>query len=132
MFKLEEKISAMVKKCQIWAKPIETGSFTNFPNLKQFLESSEESLPDQIKCIVAEHLRTLASIFREYFPESEPGDSRIQNPFSCQVIDKLQDLTKEEQDQLVDLSSRSTIKNIFLIVKKLLISGQHHAKTTNN
>nr|XP_034997000.1 zinc finger BED domain-containing protein 5-like [Zootoca vivipara] len=88
MFKVEDKISAMVKKCQIWASRIENKSLTNFSTLKQFLESSEESLPEQIKINVAEHLRSLATTFREYFPEPDPDDRWIRNPFSCEDIHK--------------------------------------------
>lgn len=113
MFKVEDKISAMVKKCQIWAARIGKDSFTNFPTLKQFLESSEERLPEQIKSNVAEHLHNLATTFREYFPEPDPDDSWIRNPFSCQEIEQIQGLTEEEQDQLVELSSCGTMKNIF-------------------
>ncbi|KAK9701124.1 hypothetical protein QE152_g30803 [Popillia japonica] len=113
MFKVEHRINAMVKKCYIWAARIEKESFTNFPTLKQFLESLEDSLPDQIKGNVAEHLRSLATTFREYFPEPDPGDSWIRNPFSCQEIEKLHGLTEDEQDQLVDLSNCGAIKNNF-------------------
>lgn len=113
MFKVEDKISAMVKKCQIWAARIEKESFTNFPTMKQFLESSDESLPEQIRSNAAEHLHSLATTFREYFPEPDSGDSWIRNPFTCQEIEKIQGLTEEEQDQLVDLSSCGTMKNIF-------------------
>jgi hypothetical protein len=73
MFKVKDKISALVKKCHIWASRIEKKSLTFFP-LKQFLESSEESLPDQIKMNVAEHLRSLATTFREYFPKPDPDN----------------------------------------------------------
>ncbi|XP_072381219.1 zinc finger BED domain-containing protein 5-like [Diabrotica undecimpunctata] len=37
MFKVEDKISTMVKKSQLWAARIKNESFTNFPNSKQFL-----------------------------------------------------------------------------------------------
>ncbi|KAK9744360.1 hypothetical protein QE152_g7841 [Popillia japonica] len=113
MFKIEDRINAMVKKCYIWAARIEKESFTNFPTLKQFLESSEESFPDQIKGNVAEHLRSLATTFRKYFPQPDPDDSWIRNPFSCQEIEKIHDLIEDEQDQLVDLSSCDAIKNNF-------------------
>lgn len=113
MFKVEDKISAMVKKCQIWATRIENDSFTNFPTLKQFLESSEDSLPDQIKSNIVEHLRSLATTFREYFPEPDPDDSWIRNPFICQDVEKIQALTEEEQDLLVDLSSCGTLKDLY-------------------
>lgn len=117
MFKVEDKISAMVKKCQLWAARVENVSFANFPTLKQFLESSEESLPDQIKSNVAEHLRNLATTFREYFPEPDPDNSWIRNPFSCQIIEQIKGLTEEEQDQLVDLSSCGTMKTVFNVEK---------------
>ncbi|XP_072399223.1 zinc finger BED domain-containing protein 5-like [Diabrotica undecimpunctata] len=104
MFKVEDKISAMVKKCQL---------LTNFPNLKQFLESAEQSLPDLIKINAAEHLRSLATTFRIYFHEPDPDDGWIRNPFSCQAIEQIQGLTEEEQDKLVDLSSCGTMKDIF-------------------
>ncbi|KAL1448445.1 hypothetical protein WDU94_012212 [Cyamophila willieti] len=112
MFKVEDKISAMVKKCQLWAARIENESFTNFPNLKQFLESTEESLPDPIKINAAEHLRSLATTFRIYFPEPDPDDSWIRNPFNCQAIEQIHGLTEEEQDKLVDLSSCEGISYI--------------------
>jgi len=53
------------------------------PNLKQFLDSAEESLPDPMKINTAEHPRSLATTFRIYFPEPDPGDLWIRNPFSC-------------------------------------------------
>ncbi|XP_072379451.1 zinc finger BED domain-containing protein 5-like [Diabrotica undecimpunctata] len=74
IFKVKDKISAMVKKCQLWAARIENESFTNFSNLKQFLESAEQSLPDPIKINAAEHLCNLATTFRIYFPEPDPDD----------------------------------------------------------
>ncbi|KAK9710068.1 hypothetical protein QE152_g26229 [Popillia japonica] len=113
MFKVEDKINAMVKKCYIWAARIEKESFTNFPTLKQILKSSEDSLLDQIKGNGAEHLCSLATTFREYFPEPDPDDSWIRNPFSCQEIEKIHGLTEDEQDQRVDLSSCGAIKNNF-------------------
>uniref|UniRef100_A0A6P7G8S1 Zinc finger BED domain-containing protein 5-like n=1 Tax=Diabrotica virgifera virgifera TaxID=50390 RepID=A0A6P7G8S1_DIAVI len=94
-----------------------------------FLESAEQSLPDPIKINAAEHLRSLATTFRIYFPEPDPDDDWIRNPFrcqaieqiqglteeqdNCQAIEQIQGLTEEEQDKLVDLSSCGTMKDIF-------------------
>ncbi|XP_050518904.1 zinc finger BED domain-containing protein 5-like [Diabrotica virgifera virgifera] len=88
MFEVEDKISAM------------------------FLESAEQSLPDPIKINAAEHLRSLATTFRIYFPEPDPDDGGIRNPFSCQAIEQIQGLKEEEQDKLLD-SSSCTMKDIF-------------------
>ncbi|XP_072395003.1 zinc finger BED domain-containing protein 5-like [Diabrotica undecimpunctata] len=131
IFKVEDKIRAMVKKCQLWAARIENKSFTNCPNLKQFLEAAEQSLPDPIKINAAEHLRSLATTFRIYFPEPDPDDGWIRNFVSYQAIEQIQGLTDEEQDKLVDLSSCGTIKNIFNGDKKQT-SGQQHARITKN
>lgn len=75
IFKFEDKISAMVNKCQIWVARIEKDSFITFATLKQFLESLEKSLPDQIKSNVSEHLRSLVTTFMEYFSEPDPDDN---------------------------------------------------------
>ncbi|XP_072401166.1 zinc finger BED domain-containing protein 5-like [Diabrotica undecimpunctata] len=117
MYKVEDKISAMVKKCQLWAARIENESFTNFPNLRQFSEHAEQSLPDPIKINAAERLRSLATTFRMYFSETDPNDGWIRNPFSCQAIEQIQGLTEKEQDKLMDLSSYGTIKDIFLMAR---------------
>ncbi|KAL1460272.1 hypothetical protein WDU94_012193 [Cyamophila willieti] len=85
----------------------------NMSEEMKFLESTEESLPDLIKINAAEHLRSLATTFRIYFPEPDPDDSWIRNPFNCQAIEQIHGLTEEEQDKLVDLSSCGTMKDIF-------------------
>ncbi|XP_072384355.1 zinc finger BED domain-containing protein 5-like [Diabrotica undecimpunctata] len=61
----------------------------------EFLESAEQSLPDPIKINAAEHLRSLATTFRIYFPEPDSDDGSIRNPFSCQAIEQIQGLTEE-------------------------------------
>uniref|UniRef100_A0A6P7GET2 Zinc finger BED domain-containing protein 5-like n=1 Tax=Diabrotica virgifera virgifera TaxID=50390 RepID=A0A6P7GET2_DIAVI len=52
--------------------------------------------------------------FRIYFAEpTNPDDGWIRNFFNCQAIEQIQGLTDEEQEKLVDLSSCSTMKDIF-------------------
>lgn len=78
----------MIKKCPIWATRVQKKIFTKYATSKRLLESSEENLPDQMKRNVAEHLRILASTLRKYFPELDPDDSCIRNPFSYRAIEK--------------------------------------------
>lgn len=58
-------------------------------------------------------LKTLAVSLREYFPEPNPKNSWIRNPFtSTSDIEEL-NLTEAEQDQLIDLSSNGMLKNVY-------------------
>jgi hypothetical protein len=75
---------------------------TNVFTLKQFLKSSEKCLPDQIKINVAEHRGSLSTT------EPDPDDRWIRNPFSGEEIHKIQGLSEEEQDKIVDLSIQKT------------------------
>lgn len=62
---------------------------------------------------MTEHLRNMSHTLREYFPEPNPNDRWIRNPFSCPDIEKISSLSEEEQDQLVDLSSNGSMKPTF-------------------
>lgn len=130
MFQVHDKVSAMIKKCQIWATRIEKGSTTNFPTLQQFIESADVSLPQQFIVEIAEHLRGLSATFGEYFPELDSNYDWVRNPFTCRDIERISTLTDKEQDELVDLTSNGTMKNVFddtkLIEFWLMAHEYHH------
>ena len=111
IFRVEDKIEATIKKFEVWAKRVEKNSFTNFPTLQQFLESSCEKLPEQVKIELSVHVNTLAGRLREYFPAPDLKNNWIRNPFTSKIEDL--NLTEEEEDQLIDLSSNGTLKTVF-------------------
>ena len=56
VFHAEDKIEATIKKFEICAIRVEKNSFSNFPTLQAFLESSYEYLSQEVKNEISEHL----------------------------------------------------------------------------
>jgi len=112
VFHVEDKIEATIKKFETWAIRVEKNSFSNFPTLQAFLESSCECLSQEVKCEISEHLLSVTKILRKYFHQPDPNNTWIRNPFSCD-IEKIENLSEQEQDELIDLVTNGTMKNIF-------------------
>ncbi|XP_025207725.1 zinc finger BED domain-containing protein 5-like, partial [Melanaphis sacchari] len=99
VFHVEDKIEATIKKFEIWAIRVEKNSFSNFPTLQSFLESSCECLSQEVKSEISEHLLSMAKILRKYFHQPDPNNTWIRNPFHCD-IEKIENLSEQEQDEL--------------------------------
>lgn len=112
VFHVEDKIEATIKKFEIWAIRVEKNSFSNFPTLQSFLESSCECLSQEVKSEISEHLLSMAKILRKYFHQPDPNNTWIRNPFHCD-IEKIENLSEQEQDELIDLVTNGEMKNIF-------------------
>ncbi|KAL5246209.1 hypothetical protein ACI65C_013617 [Semiaphis heraclei] len=110
--KFRDKIEATIKKFEIWAIRVEKNSFSNFPTLQSFLESSCECLSQEVKSEISEHLLSMAKILRKYFHQLDPNNTWIRNPFHCD-IEKIENLSEQEQDELIDLVTNGEMKNIF-------------------
>ncbi|CAG2058609.1 unnamed protein product [Timema podura] len=74
-----------------------------------FLESTDEELIPKVKYNIIEHLRDLASSFRNYFLAPNPENSWIRNCFECGDVQ----LTAKEQDALVDMTCDGSLKSVF-------------------
>jgi len=92
VFHVEDKIEATIKKFEIWAIRVEKNSFSNFPTLQSFLESSCECLSQEVKSEISEHLLSMAKILRKYFHQPDPNNTWIRNPFSCDIEKKRKSL----------------------------------------
>jgi len=90
----------------------EKNSFSNFPTLQAFLESSCECLSQEVKSEVSKHLLSMARILRKYFHQPDSNNTWIRNPFSCD-IEKIENLSEQEQHELIDLVTNGTMKNVF-------------------
>lgn len=115
IFRVEDKIEAIIKKFQVWAKRVDKNSLSNFPTLQGFLEleSTDKKVSEKVKNEISVHLQTLAVSMREYFPAPDPQNSWIRNPFTS--ASKIEDLnfTEAEEDQLIDLTNNGMLKNVF-------------------
>ncbi|XP_022161684.1 zinc finger BED domain-containing protein 5-like [Myzus persicae] len=54
----------------------------------------------------------MAKILRKYFHQSDPNNTWIRNPFYCD-IEKIENLSEQEEDELIDLVTNGKMKNIF-------------------
>jgi hypothetical protein len=54
----------------------------------------------------------MARILRKYFHQPDSNNTWIRNPFSCD-IEKIENLSEQEQHELIDLVTNGTMKNVF-------------------
>lgn len=109
IFKVEDKIEAIIKKIDLWSKRIQNGVYESFPTLNDFIESSSEELLIQTRQLFVEHLITLKSNFRKYFPTPDPCNNWIRDPFNMEIANAKY-LSAPEQDILAELSCDTTYK----------------------
>lgn len=76
------------------------------------MESSSKYLSQVVKNNIPEQLLSMARTIRTYFRQPNRNNTWIRNPFFCDM-EKTENLTKQEQDELIDLMNNGTIKNIF-------------------
>ena len=113
-FDVQDKISAMLKKLELFQIKIRTGDVSAFPNLETFLSDNDLRLADQVRDNIAEHLKSLRQQFAEYFPAIVQGNTWMRNPFVVKAHDVLEEnLSALEQELLIELSCDETLKSTF-------------------
>uniref|UniRef100_A0A8C5FLG9 HAT C-terminal dimerisation domain-containing protein n=1 Tax=Gadus morhua TaxID=8049 RepID=A0A8C5FLG9_GADMO len=110
----QDKISAMLKKLELFQIKIRTGDVSAFPNLETFLSDNDLRLADQVRDNIAEHLKSLRQQFAEYFLAIVQGNTWMRNPFVVKAYDVLEEnLSALEQELLIELSCDETLKSTF-------------------
>ena len=113
-FDVQDKISAMLKKLELFEIKIRTGDVSAFPNLETFLSDNDLRLADQVRDNIAEHLKSLRQQFAEYFPAIAQGNTWMRDPFVIKASDVLEEnLSALEQELLIELSCDDTLKSTF-------------------
>ncbi|KAJ4945691.1 hypothetical protein JOQ06_023370 [Pogonophryne albipinna] len=110
LFHVQDKVEATIKKMEMWARRLEQSNYDSFANLSDFLDTAEMQLPNNVKNDVREHLHSLKTQLRMYFPIPDTTANWIRNPFATLDDDILANLTSREQDSLVELSCDSALK----------------------
>uniref|UniRef100_A0A2S2QJW1 Zinc finger BED domain-containing protein 5 n=1 Tax=Sipha flava TaxID=143950 RepID=A0A2S2QJW1_9HEMI len=111
-FTLRIKSKQLLKRLKFGQNVLKRTLSVTFRHYKLFLESSCECLSQEVKSKISEHLLSMAKILRKYFHQPDPNNTWIRNPFSCD-IEKIKNLSEQEQDELIDLVTNGTMKNIF-------------------
>lgn len=110
---LYDKIDALLKKMKRWRERVKEGIFSMFPSVDDLGDSAV--LSPQVTDLIVAHLEALEGQFGKYFSEAESwrkDKTWIQFPFKNNASDG-SNLTVTEQDQLIDLSTDSTYRNIY-------------------
>ena len=104
-----DKVSAFIKKLELWEGAVISGSFHMFDNLSQALEGSDD-LQDQMILLVKAHLSALRLEFQSYFPDIEKLNAKwIRNPFNVDPVN----ISETIQEEFVDLVNDSRARDFF-------------------
>jgi hypothetical protein len=68
VFPVEDKIDATIKKLNLWWNYTEKEKYDSFDMLSDFLYFCEEPLYSDVAVSMIEHMKSLASQLRLYFP----------------------------------------------------------------
>ena len=109
VFQVEDKIEAMIKKLKLWHRRLSNRNYDTFPNLTNFLSSSNEELSEVDTSIIVQHLKDLQRNFREYFPVPDSSKNWIRDPFSVNMHE-LEGLTAAEEEKLIEISTDGALK----------------------
>ncbi|XP_035220955.1 SCAN domain-containing protein 3-like isoform X1 [Stegodyphus dumicola] len=109
-FTQKDKITAFMKKLELWIISLKNNNFDMFPTFKITCLADEI---EESKVLINNHLTSLWKQFSLYFKDLDMSKYEwIRNPF---VIERYDDfgLTTAEQEMIIDLSSDSTLKQMF-------------------
>ncbi|XP_056095124.1 zinc finger BED domain-containing protein 5-like [Rhinichthys klamathensis goyatoka] len=113
LFHTQDKVEAAIKKMGMWARRVEEANYDSFPNLSDFLDSSDTHLLSAVQDDIRQHLHLLKTQLRIYFPTPDTTANWIRNPFATLDDYILTNLTSREQDSLAELSCDSALKMDF-------------------
>uniref|UniRef100_A0A3Q2NXH9 HAT C-terminal dimerisation domain-containing protein n=1 Tax=Fundulus heteroclitus TaxID=8078 RepID=A0A3Q2NXH9_FUNHE len=104
---------ALSKKIRKWKERVGEGIFSMFPSVDELGDSAVLSPP--VTHVILAHLESIHGQFRNYFSKADfwrRDKTWIQFPFRDNTADGAL-LTVTEEDQLIELSTDSTFRNIY-------------------
>lgn len=84
VFDVQDKISVMLKKLNLFENNISAGDFSSFPNLSSFLSDNALTIADDVRENILAHLASLRQQLLEYFPPIT-DNNWIRRPFYIDV-----------------------------------------------
>jgi zinc finger BED domain-containing protein 5/7/8/9 len=102
----------MIKKLELWSLRLSKKNYDPFPNLKHFIESTEEELSEKDSKYFIQHMGDIQRSFRDYFPVPDISRNWIRQPFEID-IHQINGLTSLEEDSLVEMSTDTSLKMQF-------------------
>ncbi|XP_042205601.1 zinc finger BED domain-containing protein 5-like [Homarus americanus] len=97
-----------------WQRKVIAGNVAMFENLSNFLDEIEEDhlLDPSLKNEIIQHLKSLESELKRYFPEFEEGEGKlVRNPFSGTLDNAA--IPDDGQDEFLDLRNDSAARDLY-------------------
>ncbi|XP_069092632.1 protein FAM200A-like [Pleurodeles waltl] len=108
ILQLSDKVSGFKKKVILWKCSVSKGDYKCFPSLEEFLQDNEMALKEELRTVFVLYLSQLHFYLQKYFPEDEVEPIKwVRDPFNAEIP---QHFNNEEAEQLIDISSDSTLK----------------------
>lgn len=114
IFTVEDKISGLITKTELWCTRLDRREYDSFPTLDDVLASSEEGINDELLGTFKTHVQMMQQNLKKYFPEPDVTKEWIRNPFAAiSQIDSF-NLPSCECDMLADIASDRALKQCFI------------------
>ncbi|XP_050522957.1 zinc finger BED domain-containing protein 5-like [Daktulosphaira vitifoliae] len=118
IFKVSEKVTAIIKKMILWEQRLSKGNFKYFETYKfieNHLNCDEEVLPlETLSVSIQEHFSMLINSFNDYFPDITSNNMWIKDPFSVKIEkEEMLNLSEQEVDNLIEISCDNNLKKVF-------------------
>lgn len=107
-----DKVKAFMRKLELWRNSMESDTLDMFPTLVSMVQDTDNPvLPMDIKSCLLDHLIMLKVHFEKYFCNDFDKFNWIKNPF--ENAPGPSSLKVNEQEQLIDLTSDTSLKSKF-------------------
>ncbi|XP_042233787.1 zinc finger BED domain-containing protein 5-like [Homarus americanus] len=107
-------IRAFLDKLQNWQRKVSTGNIAMFENIFIVLDEIEEDhlLDPSLKNEIVQHLKSLESELKRYFPEFEEEEGKlVRNPFSGTL--DIVVIPDDGLDEFLDLRNESAARDLY-------------------
>nr|XP_055067936.1 zinc finger BED domain-containing protein 5-like [Misgurnus anguillicaudatus] len=103
---LADKITAFIRKLEVWGRHLDQGNTDAFENLSETSETSTSGATPVIPCI-KQHISKLTELFQKYFPNNSVQYDWIIDLFNTS---EPADISSAEVDQFIEMTSDSTFR----------------------
>ncbi|XP_042230008.1 zinc finger BED domain-containing protein 5-like [Homarus americanus] len=107
-------IRAILDKLQNWQRKVSEGNVVKFENISIVLDEIEEDhvLDPSLKNEIIQHLKSLESELKRYFPEFEEEEGKlVRNPFPGTL--DIAAIPDDGQDEFLDLRNESAARDLY-------------------
>uniref|UniRef100_K7FSU2 HAT C-terminal dimerisation domain-containing protein n=1 Tax=Pelodiscus sinensis TaxID=13735 RepID=K7FSU2_PELSI len=106
-----DKLKAFIRKVELWQSKMENSNLDMFPTLKQFIESNNTHISEDVKFCILNHHSSLKFHFKNYFSDMDTEKfDWIRNPLDTKLIAGT--LTTNKEEQIIDISCDTALKNV--------------------